>query len=155
MALLARTLQRLSLTSKSACNLTPSVRHGHVPPPKTLIGHGKSFRRIVHFEDKYTVKPLKVTNLAGRDPETGRVVVKGIGGGIKHKYHWVDWHRVGPSEGPPQEERVLQIVKDGCRTAHLALVAYKDKLKYIIATENMKAGDILKTSCHLPRIPGK
>lgn len=34
-------------------------------------------------------------------------------------------------------------------------MAVGDKLKYILATENMKAGDILKTSRYLPRIPGK
>lgn len=45
-------------------------------------------------------------------------------------------------------------MEDGCRTAHIALVAVGDKLKYILATENMKAGDILKTSRELPRIPG-
>lgn len=93
--------------------------------------------------------------MGGRDPKTGRLVVKGIGGGIKHKYHWIDWKRVGPSEGPPQLERVIKIIKDGCRTAHVALVAYEDKLKYILATENMKAGDIIRTSCYIPRIPGK
>lgn len=32
---------------------------------------GKSYRRIVHFKDQYTVEPLEVTNLAGRDPVTG------------------------------------------------------------------------------------
>lgn len=32
---------------------------------------GKSYRRIVHFKDEYTVEPLEVTNLAGRDPITG------------------------------------------------------------------------------------
>lgn len=35
------------------------------------IGRGKGFRRIVHYKDEYTVEPLKVTNLAGRDPATG------------------------------------------------------------------------------------
>ncbi|CAG4943533.1 unnamed protein product [Parnassius apollo] len=120
---------------------------------KPKPGFGKSYRRIIHFPNEYTVKPLDVTNLAGRDPVTGRVVAKGIGGGIKHKYHWIDWHRDGPTEGPPQEEKVIQIMEDGCRTAHIALVAVCDKLKYILATENMKAGDILKTSRNLPRIP--
>ncbi|XP_072938504.1 large ribosomal subunit protein uL2m [Epargyreus clarus] len=120
---------------------------------KPKPGFGKSYRRIVHFPEEYTVKPLEVTNLAGRDPVTGRVVAKGIGGGIKHKYHWIQWVRDGPTEGPPQEEKVIQIMEDGCRTAHIALVAVGDKLKYILATENMKAGDIIKTSRHLPRIP--
>ncbi|KAL0870607.1 hypothetical protein ABMA27_005567 [Loxostege sticticalis] len=120
---------------------------------KPKPGFGKAYRRIVHFPEEYTVKPLEVTNLAGRDPESGRVVAKGIGGGIKHKYHWISWIRDGPKEGPPQEEKVIQIMEDGCRTAHIALVAVGDKLKYILATENMKAGDILKTSRELPRIP--
>lgn len=39
---------------------------------KPKPGFGKSYRRIVHFPEEYTVKPLEVTNLAGRDPETGR-----------------------------------------------------------------------------------
>ncbi|XP_057664889.1 39S ribosomal protein L2, mitochondrial [Diorhabda carinulata] len=118
------------------------------------IGHGKCFRRIVHYPEEYTVKPLNVTNLAGRDPKTGRMIVKGIGGGIKHKYHWIDWKRVGPNEeGKVQTEKVIKIIKDGCRTANIALVAHGDKLKYILATVNMKPGDILKTSCYIPRIP--
>ncbi|XP_035446957.1 39S ribosomal protein L2, mitochondrial [Spodoptera frugiperda] len=120
---------------------------------KPKPGLGKSYRRIVHFPEQYTVKPLEVTNLAGRDPVSGRVIAKGIGGGIKHKYHWIDWLRDGPKEGPPQEEKVVQIMEDGCRTAHIALVAVGDKLKYILATENMKAGDIIKTSRELPRNP--
>ena len=32
---------------------------------------GKSYRRIVHFKNEYTIEPLKVTNLGGRDPVTG------------------------------------------------------------------------------------
>ncbi|XP_072379260.1 large ribosomal subunit protein uL2m [Diabrotica undecimpunctata] len=118
------------------------------------IGRGKCFRRIVHYPEEYTVKPLDVTNLGGRDPETGRMVVKGIGGGIKHKYHWIDWKRIGPSEeGKIQTEKVIKIIKDGCRTANVALVAHGDRLKYILATVNMKPGDIIKTSCYIPRIP--
>ncbi|VVC96979.1 unnamed protein product [Leptidea sinapis] len=120
---------------------------------KPKPGFGKSYRRIVHFPEDYTVKPLEVTNLAGRDPESGRVVAKGIGGGIKHKYHWINWIRDGPLDGPPQQEKVIQIMECGCRTAHVALVAVGDKLKYILATQNMKAGDIIRTSRHLPRIP--
>lgn len=38
---------------------------------KPKPGFGKSYRRIVHFPEEYTVKPLEVTNLAGRDPVTG------------------------------------------------------------------------------------
>lgn len=43
---------------------------------------------------------------------------------------------------------------DGHRTAKIALVAHEDKLKYIIATVNMKPGDLIKTSRFIPRNPG-
>lgn len=155
MASLARVFQNLCINQIKTPKLVTSVRFRHVPVKKPPIGNGISYRRIVHYPEKYTVKPLEVTNLGGRDPVSGRMVVKGIGGGIKHKYHWIDWKRIGPTEGPPQEERVIKIIKDWCRTAHVALVAHGDKLKYILATENMKAGDLIKTSCHIPRIPGK
>lgn len=114
-------------------------------------GKGRNFRRIIHFPEEYTVEPLKVTNLAGRDPVSGRVIAKGIGGGIKHKFHWVDLHRRGPSEGPPLVERVLQVMTCGCRSAHVALVGAGDRLRYIIASENMKAGDLIRSSSHMPR----
>lgn len=121
---------------------------------KPKPGEGKAYRRIVHFPKEYTVRPLEVTNLAGRDPVTGRVVANGIGGGIKHKYHWIKWVRDGPAEGPPKVEKVVEVLFDGCRTAKIALVAVDDELKYILATENMKAGDLIKTSRFIPRIPG-
>ncbi|XP_060524794.1 large ribosomal subunit protein uL2m [Cylas formicarius] len=154
MSSLIKALTRLSILEVVSLQKT-NVRSKTKFVEKPVTGHGIAFRRKVHFPEKYTVEPLKVTNLAGRDPNTGRVVCNGIGGGIKHKYHWIDWKRVGPKEGPPQEEKVIKIIKDGCRTAFIALVAYQDKLKYILATENMKAGDIIKTSCHIPRIPVK
>lgn len=148
---------RLSIGPALICNRALHVSVVNLASKPNIVkpkpGFGKSYRRIVHFPDEYTVKPLEVTNLAGRDPVSGRVVAKGIGGGIKHKYHWIDWYRVGPTEGPPQEEKVIQVMEDGCRTSHIALVAVGDKLKYILATENMKAGDIIKTSRELPRIP--
>ncbi|XP_011505169.1 PREDICTED: 39S ribosomal protein L2, mitochondrial [Ceratosolen solmsi marchali] len=124
----------------------------NVPKPGVK---GKSYRRIVHFKDEYTVEPLEVTNLAGRDPVTGRVVCKGIGGGIKHKYHWINWHRDGPTDlnEKPKEEEVLKVFKDGCRTSYVALVGSGSELKYILATVNMKKGDILKTHKGIPRIP--
>lgn len=62
--------------------------------------------------------------------------------------------RDGPSgEGEFQVEKVLEIIKCGCRTASVALVGVGDELKYILATENMKPGDLLKTSRFIPRIP--
>lgn len=82
-------------------------------------------------------------------------MVKGIGGGIKRKYHWIEWRRIGPkTEGPPLVEKVIDIIVDWCRTSRVALVANGDKLKYYLATENMKPGDLIHTSQFIPRIPG-
>ncbi|XP_055382850.1 39S ribosomal protein L2, mitochondrial [Condylostylus longicornis] len=137
-------LRNISLTT---CNKKSSI----FVKPKP--GCGKQYRRIIHFPEEYTVEPLKTTHLAGRDPESGRVIAKGIGGGVKHKYHWIKWVRDGPTEGPPKHEKVLEIIDDGCRTTKVALVGTGDELKYILATENMKPGDIIKTSKFIPRIP--
>lgn len=78
----------------------------------------------------------------------------GIGGGIKHKYHWIQYARDGPKEGPPIVEKVLDVLFDGHRTAKIALVGTGSELKYIIATEHMRPGDLIKTSRFIPRIPG-
>lgn len=74
---------------------------------------------------------------------------------MKHKFHWVKYDRDGPADGPPQEERVIDVIFDGHRTAKIAVVGHGDTLRYIIATENMKPGDIIKTSRAIPRNPGK
>lgn len=162
---LIKQLNRISLTGcNTAANTilkpctifnSPAVRTIYKFIEKPNPGDGKAFRRIIHYPAEYTVKPLEVTNLAGRDPVTGRVVANGIGGGIKHKYHWIKWVRDGPAEGPPQVEKVVEVMFDGCRTAKIALVAVGDEMKYILATENMKAGDLIRTSRFIPRIPGR
>ncbi|XP_034481993.1 39S ribosomal protein L2, mitochondrial [Drosophila innubila] len=145
------TLQPQQRGAVSAALQQLRTKTKYVEKPKP--GAGQQFRRIVHFPDQYTVEPLKITHLAGRDPVTGRMVAKGIGGGIKQQYRWIKWVRDGPRQGAPQEERVVELLRDGCRTAKVALVAVGDELKYILATENMKEGDILKTSRVIPRIP--
>lgn len=125
-----------------------------VKTPKPGI-KGKSYRRIVHFKNEYTIEPLKVTNLGGRDPVTGRLVAKGIGGGIKHKYHWIRWMRDGPTDitEPPKEDKVLAIIKDGCRTSNVALIGSGNHMQYILATKNMKIGDIIRTHKGVPPNP--
>lgn len=157
MASLTKIFQNLKITtllqSPAKAIFTQERSYKYIKLPKP--GTGQAFRRIVHFPENYTVEPLNSTNIAGRDPVTGRVVAKGIGGGVKHKYHWIKFQRDGPKEGPPQVEKVLEVMFDGCRTAKVALVGVGDELKYIIATQNMKAGDLIKTSRFIPRIPGK
>lgn len=120
---------------------------GEKPPLPSIYG----WYPILPKDGKYTIKPLPVQKLGGRDPETGRVVVKTIGGGRKLEYRWVINDRSGPKEGPPLEEKVFEIREDFCRTAHIALVGSGDKLRWILAHANMKVGDIIKSSSHIPR----
>ncbi|XP_071810162.1 large ribosomal subunit protein uL2m-like [Asterias amurensis] len=94
---------------------------------------------------KYTVKPLGLTKSAGRN-NTGRVTVTGRGGGHKRRYRMVDFKRIGPEEGAPKEEKVLQVRYDPCRTANIAMVAAGNHKRWILATINMEKGDIIKTS---------
>ncbi|XP_054002524.1 39S ribosomal protein L2, mitochondrial [Hylaeus anthracinus] len=151
---LVKQIADYSVLNKSVTCQVQQQRHqwNLVEVPKPGV-KGKSYRRIVHFKDEYTVEPLEVTNLAGRDPVTGRVVANGIGGGIKHKYHWIHWVRDGPTDlnEKPREDRVLEVFKDGCRTSFVALIGGGRDLRYILATQNMKAGDIIRTHRGIPR----
>ncbi|KAL5293167.1 MRPL2.2 family protein [Megaselia abdita] len=149
-------MDKLSRLFSQSLRISSSIRYKSMMIEKPKPGTGISYRRIVHYPEngEYTVQPLKITHLAGRDPVSGRLVAKGIGGGLKHKYHWIKWDRQGPLEGPPQVEKVIDVIYDGCRTSKVAIVGCGDEIKYILATENMKAGDLIKTSKFIPRIPG-
>lgn len=64
----------IALNAPVSCQIQSSRNAGMWRPkitPKPGI-KGQSWRRIVHFKDEYTVEPLEVTNLAGRDPVTGK-----------------------------------------------------------------------------------
>lgn len=66
---------QLCQISQNEVNTISRNLYVHVHKPKPGV-KGKSYRRIVHFEENYTIKPLNVTNLAGRDPDTGNLLVK-------------------------------------------------------------------------------
>ncbi|KAI1715522.1 ribosomal proteins l2, RNA binding domain-containing protein [Ditylenchus destructor] len=103
---------------------------------------------------EYTIKPLRVRRLGGRNPETGRKVNQHIGGGVNFDYFMIDFHRRGPSEeGKTYDERVIEVRRDANRSAHIALVAGVQGKRWILATENMEAGQIIKTSQYIPRNP--
>lgn len=65
-----------ALITRRSIHVTAINFASHPDIVKPKPGLGKSYRRIVHFPDEYTVKPLEVTNLAGRDPETGKYQYK-------------------------------------------------------------------------------
>lgn len=103
---------------------------------------------------KYTVKPVKMRKSGGRD-HTGRIRVHGIGGGHKQNYRMIDFLRFRPEKGTepePFEEKVVIVRYDPCRSADIALVAGGSRKRWIIATENMKAGDTILNSNHIGRM---
>ncbi|NXI36939.1 RM02 protein, partial [Galbula dea] len=133
---------------------------------------------------KYTVRPVGMKKTGGRD-HTGRISVRGIGGGHKRRYRMIDFQRLRYEEGAPQQpftEKVITVRYDPCRrvrdtgsapvpsghacvethntltgsspcrSADIALVAGGNRKRWIIATENMQAGDIIKNSSHIGRM---
>lgn len=82
-----------------------------------------NFQVIYPPDGEYTIMPLKIKKLGGRDPETGRVVVTTLGGGNKKYFRWVDHIRQPNPDGTPIEEKVFKIRYDPIRSANIALVA--------------------------------
>jgi large subunit ribosomal protein L2 len=41
-----------------------------------------------------------------------------------------------------------------CHTSKVALIGHGNTLRYILATENLKIGDLVKTSGEIPKNPG-
>lgn len=77
-----------------------------------------------------------------------------IGGGPKVNWYMRDDHYPEAEETQGLEEKVLRIHPDPIRTAHLALVGTGNHKRYIIAHQNMKEGDIIKTNRDIPTISG-
>lgn len=105
-------------------------------------------RRNWKQREKYTVRPIGMRKTGGRD-HTGKIVTHGIGGGHKQRYRWVDFQRLRyepNQEEKPFEEKVVQVRYDPCRSADIALVAGGNRKRWIIATENMQEGNIIRTS---------
>lgn len=85
---------------------------------------------------------------------TGKVVNAKIGGGPKVKWYMRDDNYPEAEETQGVKEKVLRIHPDPIRTAHLALVGTGNHKRYIIAHQNMKEGDIIKTNRDIPTISG-
>ncbi|XP_004624186.1 39S ribosomal protein L2, mitochondrial [Octodon degus] len=103
---------------------------------------------------KYTIAPVKMRKSGGRD-QTGRISVHGIGGGHKQRYRMIDFLRFRPEQEAnpgPFEEKVVSVRYDPCRSADIALVAGGIRKRWIIATENMQAGDVILNSNQIGRM---
>ncbi|KAI2809445.1 54S ribosomal protein L2 mitochondrial [Blomia tropicalis] len=133
------------------------INRGHPRPIPFYITRPESSKYnwvpIMPSDGKYTIMPLKIRKLAGRDPVTGRVVVKTLGGGNKKYFRWIDWVRSANKDGSVYEEKVYNIRYDPLRTTKLALVAGGDKMRWIMATEKMQIGDIIRTYEDIPKNP--
>ncbi|CAH1784248.1 unnamed protein product [Owenia fusiformis] len=140
--------------TSAACSAS-KFKRAMRPNVDTSLGMGRTrYDKVVESMDKYTVRPLKMHNGAGRGPD-GRIWTHGIGGGAKRNFRMVDFVRKGINETEPLVEKVDTIIYDPNRSAILALVASGTHKRYIIATENMKKGDIIKSSSHIPRMAVK
>lgn len=150
--LASRSLLPTTVCARDALQQVRGLNISHINRPAP--GDHKNYRYKVHYPEdgQYTIKHLKTTKLGGRDPETGRIIVGTLGGGAKRNYRWIDWFRYGPTDGTFLEERVIDILYDPNRTARIALVASGINMRYIVATENMKKGDLIRTSSYIPRI---
>ncbi len=93
--------------------------------------------------DLYKGRPVKAltrpkTRTSGRNNQ-GRMTIERRGGGHKQHYRLIDFKR---NDKDGIAARVERLEYDPNRTAHLALLVYKDgEKRYIIAPKGLKAGD--------------
>jgi large subunit ribosomal protein L2 len=108
--------------------VTPGMRYRNAPDYSDLTGT---------TPEKSLLVSLKKSG--GRNNE-GRMTVRNIGGGHKRKMRLVDFKR--RKFGVPATVKSLEY--DPTRTAHVALLFYKDGEKaYILAPEGVKVGQVL------------
>jgi len=81
----------------------------------------------------------------------GRITTRHVGGGHKQAYRVVDFKR--NKDGIPA--RVERIEYDPNRSAHLALLVYRDgERRYIVAPKGISAGDVLQSGSDAGIKPG-
>jgi len=92
----------------------------------------------------------KKTKSGGRN-NAGRITTRHIGGGHKQRYRVIDFKRI--KDGI--DAVVERIEYDPNRTAHIALLKYKDgERTYIVAPKGVKEGDVLRSGDDASIKPG-
>ncbi|MBN2478612.1 MAG: 50S ribosomal protein L2 [Parachlamydiales bacterium] len=113
--------------------ITPSQRMLVLPSTAELCPIKKG-------PEKSLTKSKRRTN--GRN-NLGRITTRHKGGGHKKKFRIIDFKR----DKLNIEAKVSSIEYDPNRTAHIALLNYKDgEKRYIIAPQGLKTGDIIATT---------
>lgn len=110
----------------------------------------KVVSKELHKGDPFEPLLDKNARSGGRN-NTGRITTRHIGGGHKKRYRIIDFKR--DKEGIAA--RVERIEYDPNRSAHIALILYKDgERRYIIAPKGVTAGAEILTGSNVPIKPG-
>jgi len=127
----------------------------NIDRPKPGTGRQYKFQTQYPKDGKYTIDLLPNIRLDGRDPETGRKIVRTYKKGRNAMYRWIDFNRRGPTEQDCYlEEKIIEIQYDPNREPFIALVGSGSHLRYILATSTMRRGDVIRSSNFIPEIPG-
>ncbi|ESN97266.1 hypothetical protein HELRODRAFT_185933 [Helobdella robusta] len=121
----------------------------HPPYPFPSNKNNRWVERKSYKDHEYTIEPLPCPRTGGRGPN-GRIWNHKRGGGLKKVFYMIDNLRFNDKYLTPQKdglivEKILEIRPDQNRTAHVALVASGEKKRYIVATENMKVGNLVRS----------
>ncbi len=104
----------------------------------------------LHRGEPYRPLLAPKSKTAGRN-NAGRITVRHIGGGHKQRYRKIDFKR----DKDGIEARVERIEYDPNRSAHIALLLYRDgERRYIIAPRGVSAGTTLLSGSEAPIKPG-
>jgi large subunit ribosomal protein L2 len=123
--------------------ITPGTRQ-LVLPANELLTRANEVTKATVPPTKSLLVPKKRTN--GRN-NIGHITCRHKGGGHKRHYRIVDFKR--DKENIPA--KVASIEYDPNRTAYIALLNYADgEKRYILAPQNLKAGDTVQTSSEPP-----
>lgn len=124
------------------------------PPYKLPSSRNKRWVERKPFRElyEYTIKPLPFPKTGGRGPN-GRIWNHRRGGGHKRRFRMIDWVRYHETDAATKVERVERILYDPNRSARIALVAEGETKRYVIATQNMKAGDLINSTQLMTRSP--
>lgn len=148
---------RSELHVSAVCNWkwkrSPNKAHELPEPIKTSLGRLVS-RGMVPKDPPtgYTAKPIKVVKTGGRGV-TGRIEIRRIGGGKPVVWHMADLVRISSHEADPKIEVIKDIISEQTRSAYLALVVGGEHKRWILATANMKVGDIIQSTREIPAVP--
>ncbi|EGW31215.1 uncharacterized protein SPAPADRAFT_61794 [Spathaspora passalidarum NRRL Y-27907] len=133
----ARYKQQRELLAKRA--VMKSFDRGHLLP-------GSTHRRMPVHEHLHKGKPVRELTVhkkktAGRN-STGKITVRGRGGGHKQRVRLVDSYRMTSGK-----QKVIRIEYDPNRSAHIALIEHEEtkNLSYILAPQGLRSGDFVES----------